>query len=83
MPINDLWYLKTLDPRTGTPKRSSQHGKGRRWEVRWTDPKTKRRRGKRFTVRAEAAYFDARQRAERAELARDTLTIADVLRHEV
>jgi len=83
MSVNDLWYLKTIDPQTGTPARSAQHGKGRRWEVRWIDPKTKRRRGKRFTVRAEAAHFEAWQHAQRDELARDPLTVADIVQSEV
>lgn len=58
MPIDDLWYLKKIDPATKKPMRSARYGRGKRWRVRWEDPET----GK-----VETAAFERKPDAERED----------------
>jgi len=64
MPIDDLWYLKRLDPATGKPMRSSRHGRGKRWRVRWEDPETAEVKTLAFERKPDAVREDNKIQAD-------------------
>ncbi|MCI2416298.1 site-specific integrase [Saccharopolyspora sp. K220] len=64
MPVDDLWYLRGRDPGTGERIPSKRHGRGKRWRVRWVDPKTGQTQTALFGKRAQAERHDANVHAD-------------------
>jgi integrase len=64
MAVDDLWYLAKRDPHTGERRRSTRHGRGRRWRVRWSDPQTGETRTALFERKADAERHDVSVHAD-------------------
>ncbi|MGS2618331.1 tyrosine-type recombinase/integrase [Micromonospora sp. LZ34] len=63
MAVDDLWYLSKRGP-DGKRLPSKRHGRGKRYRVRWTDPKTGRPVTQLFEKKAAAEAHDAKMRAD-------------------
>ncbi|MEV1018145.1 tyrosine-type recombinase/integrase [Micromonospora sp. NPDC049801] len=68
MAVDDLWYLSKRGPdgpdgEPGPRLASKQHGRGKRWRVRWVDDAGRDRR-QLFERKADAERYDANVRAD-------------------
>ncbi|MCA1694104.1 MAG: site-specific integrase, partial [Actinobacteria bacterium] len=64
MAVDDLWYLTRRDPETGERRPSKRYGRGKRWRVRWNDPRTGETRTTLFERKADAERHDASMHAD-------------------
>lgn len=65
MAVDDLWYLSKRGP-DGERVPSQRHGRGKRWRVRWTDPKTGKQMTQLFEKKGAADQHDAKMHADLA-----------------
>lgn len=63
MAVDDLWYLRQRDPKTGKKLPSKRHGRGKRWRVRYNDD-AGRERQRLFDRKPDAERFDASVRSD-------------------
>lgn len=64
MAVDDLWYLARRDPETGERRPTKRHGRGKRWRVRWNDPRTGETRTELFERKADAERHDVSMHAD-------------------
>jgi len=64
MAVDDLWYLSRRDPATNDRVPSKRHGRGKRWRVRWTDPRTGEPHTGSFKRKADAERHDVNMHAD-------------------
>lgn len=64
MAVDDLWYLARRDPKTGERRPTKRHGRGKRWRVRWNDPRTGETRTELFERKADAERHDVSMHAD-------------------
>ncbi len=64
MAVDDLWYLAKRDPETNERVPSQRHGRGKRWRVRWVDPRTGEHRTESFDRKADAERCDSTRQAD-------------------
>lgn len=64
MAVDDLWYLSRRDPGSKERIPSRRHGRGKRWRVRWTDPRTGEPQTESFHRKADAERLDSNRHAD-------------------